>query len=476
MADKYLYHGFSSSGVCIAGCREGCTSGSVAKHPHRLVALLLATAGLLVGTEHWAQAQSCTGCKAAACCLDHSFDPNPKCLPDPELACESIAPYFCGTIISDCNNTIKCAPCGDRAKYKNLCCDMGSGGACVAQNEACSATVGVALSDLPEQAGCDPSGCAVATYTRLAKFPAGTDGHAFWSTATPRVGFCLLAPNPDDPQHAQPTEPIGCIQLSISAGIGSSIAQFTVPKDPRWDGYELCYGAQLTANSAQAYTPTGDPAPCANLNDLLDPGVAPTPVSGSCCNPAEMFKPEDVLNPGTWTVGIGQEIPGVPPPEVYVTVDGGLHAYPLWDAGDQARPSPKGASTISTSRATAVRHRPRDRATRRARIPPERRRRASPAKAMREWRPPPLQPTRRRQVRAVAAAASGRALEAGLPPSCSRRVSSLQASGVAHDDKRSSQRGTSETAGRPPRTIDAEVRRARVAQADLCVPVVGVEL
>jgi hypothetical protein len=219
---------------------------------------------------------------------------------------------------------------------KYLCCDMTHGGACTAQADPCAPVVGVELRDLT---AAETQGWTLEPRITNASFPPGTDGYAYWSLAAPRMGLCLVAPNLADPMHGAPTEPVGCLQLSIGPGIGAAIAQYTIPVDPRWDAYQFCYGPQLDAGragSAIQFTPDGQLAVCASVNDLLDERVAPTPVSGSCCAPAIAFRPEDLSSVTTWTIGIGEEIPGVPPNQIYITVDGGLHAYPQWDAGDQA--------------------------------------------------------------------------------------------------------------------------------------------
>jgi MYXO-CTERM domain-containing protein len=216
------------------------------------------------------------------------------------------------------------------AQNKYLCCALSGQGACVAQSAPCSEALGVALSDLPADA------VAVPQLVAEASFPAGVDGYVSWSQSTPRVGFCLVAPSAQDPLHAEPTEPVGCIQLSLSPGIGAAIANYIFPVDSRWDAFELCYGAQLTSSNVEQYTSQGQPAPCQNVNDLLDPTVSPTPASGSCCEPAQLLVPGDLVadNATKWSVGIAQEIPGVPPNQLVFTADGGLHAYPEWDAGD----------------------------------------------------------------------------------------------------------------------------------------------
>jgi MYXO-CTERM domain-containing protein len=217
------------------------------------------------------------------------------------------------------------------AENKYLCCALSGQGACVAQSAPCAVGAGVALSDLPDNAGSPRS----ARVTQ-ASFPSGVDGYVSWSVSTPRVGLCLVAPSGADPMHTAPAEPVGCIQLSLAPGIGAAMANYVFPVDSRWDAYEFCYGRQLNSSNAAQYTEDGKVATCANVNDLLDPTVSPTPLSGSCCAPTQLLRPGDhpAGNAGVWSVGIGQEIPGVPPNELIFSADGGLHAYPEFDAGD----------------------------------------------------------------------------------------------------------------------------------------------
>jgi hypothetical protein len=225
------------------------------------------------------------------------------------------------------------------ADNKHLCCTPEQGGACVAQAGPCSvpAPYGVDLDDLSPDAGADLS-----PLDTQASFPDGKDGYVWWSTATPRLGLCLVAPSADDPTHTQPTEPIGCIQVSIGGGLGAAGASYTFAAGP-WDAFEFCYGPELpgVGQGAQPqFTADGKPAVCAGINDLLDPTVAPTP-SGSCCEPAEMLTTQHMFSEDTWTISIGQEIPGVPPNQIVFNADGGgIKAYPDPTLGDYIGPLP----------------------------------------------------------------------------------------------------------------------------------------
>lgn len=197
------------------------------------------------------------------------------------------------------------------AQDANLCCSLAAAqGTCVAQANPCneSALYGVAFSDVTD-----------------ASFPSGTDGYMAWSESTPRMGLCLVAPSASDPAHAEPTEPVGCIQVSLSPGVGADIAQYVFPVDSRWNAYEFCYGPPLSSSSVEQYGADGG-APCANVNDLLDSTVSPTPASGSCCGAAQLLRSGNLLNSNEWTVTIAEEIPGVPPTQVLYGPDGGIVA------------------------------------------------------------------------------------------------------------------------------------------------------
>ncbi|MES1205516.1 MAG: hypothetical protein ABUS79_06225 [Pseudomonadota bacterium] len=70
-----------------------------------------------------------------------------------------------------------------------------------------------------------------------------------------------------------------------------------VPSDPRWDGYEWCFGAP-------------DPVlGCQTIADGINMTVSATP-SGSCCGPALPLQSSH----GKMSFGVNEEIPGVPPP------------------------------------------------------------------------------------------------------------------------------------------------------------------
>lgn len=227
------------------------------------------------------------------------------------------------------------------AQNKYLCCSLGGQGDCVAQTGPCADGTGVTLLDAPEDAG---AGWSTSSGVPAASFPAGVDGHVWWSSSQPRLGFCLDAPSAQDPAHAGPTEPIGCLSVSLAPGVGAAASQYVFPVDNSlWDAYQLCYGPQVTPSNAVQYMGNGAPATCANINDLLDPTVSPTPVSGSCCGgPQLLMAPGDLLptNGNEWSISVDEEIPGVPPNELVRTLDGGFRAYPDWDAGDQLETVP----------------------------------------------------------------------------------------------------------------------------------------
>ncbi len=145
-------------------------------------------------------------------------------------------------------------------------------------------------------------------------FPDGTDGYMYWSTSTPRLGFCLVAPTAGDPMHVNQQDPIGCFDVTLNPGVSGEMATVVVPVDPRWDGYELCYGAPDAVNG------------CQNLNDGWDLAVSETPISHSCCGPVEMFRAHG-SDATTWVFGTDQELPGVPPPVLIERPDGGLVPY-----------------------------------------------------------------------------------------------------------------------------------------------------
>jgi hypothetical protein len=131
-----------------------------------------------------------------------------------------------------------------------------------------------------------------------ASFPPGLDGHFGWQSNSPWVGLCLDAPNSADPNHEGPTEPVGCMRVSLLPGIGSQAEWVEFPRRASWDAYQLCYGAP----------------PCANGNDQQSLAVQPTPGSGSCCTPALMLlENQNGFSASQWQISIGQQLPGVPP-------------------------------------------------------------------------------------------------------------------------------------------------------------------
>ena len=201
------------------------------------------------------------------------------------------------------------------AQNKYLCCDLAAGAAstpCVAQAASCvpSATYSLRLSDVVPD---NPDAAAqwVNPLALTSSFPDGTDGYLYWSTSSPRLGFCLVAPVPGDPTHVDQQDPIGCLDVTLNPGVSGEMANVVVPVDPRWDGYQLCYGAPDPVND------------CQNLNDGWDLSVSETPISHSCCSPIELFR-EHGSDDTTWVLGIDQDLPGVPPPVLIEQPDAGL--------------------------------------------------------------------------------------------------------------------------------------------------------
>jgi hypothetical protein len=218
-----------------------------------------------------------------------------------------------------------------RAEAQNLylCCDVAirPDGSCISQSTPCaqSTQYGIALSNV--------SAAAAQAYPLEpgyagAYFPPGVDGYMSWSQITPWVGFCLDAPSTKDPAHAGPTEPLGCLAISLAPGLGGEMADVEFPISSRWDAYQLCYGPQNGA--------TDSGIACQNPNDLNDPTVSPTPVSASCCGPPALLRaPADLgSNPNEWHIGLADEIPAVPPPVLIYAPDGGIVADYDPDAGD----------------------------------------------------------------------------------------------------------------------------------------------
>jgi uncharacterized protein (TIGR03382 family) len=225
------------------------------------------------------------------------------------------------------------------ADDKHSCCALGvQDGACVAQAGPCGTpSYGVDFSDLTvvwQGGDChayveDPSqweecdGWPADPVADNATFPSGTDGYISWveGGAGPSIGFCLVAPDSNDPTHADPVDPMGCIRASMSPGVGVGASRWSVPVDSKWDAYEWCYGA-----------PDGNGS-CSSLADSSDSTVVPTP-EGFCCGPAKLFSQDNAAGPGEWNVYLAQEIPGVAPNKVFLGPDGGLVLVPyVGDAG-----------------------------------------------------------------------------------------------------------------------------------------------
>ncbi len=177
------------------------------------------------------------------------------------------------------------------------CCDLSmQNGACIGQSTECTTPsgFGVMLWD-----PIDPTTAMAWTLpasVASSSFPDGTDGYVALGTQAPWQGFCLDAPSTSDPQHEGPTEPTTCLTLSLLPGIAGEAAVATVPLDGRWDGYQLCYGAQTDS----------DAGPCRGPGTMDDPTIAPTPVSGSCCGPAHPLTTRQIV--------ADQEVPGLPTP------------------------------------------------------------------------------------------------------------------------------------------------------------------
>ena len=197
-----------------------------------------------------------------------------------------------------------------RAQDKFLCCDLDAGAtsaACTGQADPCARTgnFSVQLSDVPNS-NADWAPGAQAT------IPDGQDGYLSWAPENPFFGFCLVAPVPGDPMHqANPyLDPIGCLRVTLGSGISAEMLDVIVPADPRWDGYQWCYGAPDPQNG------------CQNLADGLSMAVAITP-SGSCCDPALPF--DQTTSTGKPEFGINEDIPGVIPPQLVIQhgADGG---------------------------------------------------------------------------------------------------------------------------------------------------------
>jgi hypothetical protein len=236
-----------------------------------------------------------------------------------------LAPFLVGVLVSH----------PAEADDENLCCNLASEdvfGACVASGSSCPLPepYGVALSDVAGDGG----GFPLPAGATNPSFPTGTDGYLSWTKKAPWLGFCLDAPSAKDPKHAGPTEPIGCLTVSLAPGVGAELETLQFPIDARWDGYQICYGAPRAAGVKQ-YGPDGGSVACANVNDAFNQTVSPTPVSGSCCGAARLLTAGDVgSNRSEWSVTLTEELPGIPPPVVAYSPDGGIVLSFNPDAGD----------------------------------------------------------------------------------------------------------------------------------------------
>jgi hypothetical protein len=218
-----------------------------------------------------------------------------------------------------------------RAQGKFLCCDLDAGAtsaACTGQADPCARTgdFSVQLSDVV------PSSNAGWAPGAQATIPDGQDGYLYWTAESPFLGFCLVAPVPGDPTHqASPyPDPIGCLRVTLGPGISAEMLDVIVPADPRWDGYQRCYGAPDPENG------------CQNVADGLSMTVAMTP-SGSCCDPALPF--DQTTSTGQPEFGINDDIPGVIPPQLVIQngADGGGTIVAYFD------PDPPDAEQIISS-------------------------------------------------------------------------------------------------------------------------------
>jgi hypothetical protein len=211
------------------------------------------------------------------------------------------------------------------ADDKYSCCDLTvRDGACIAQSKPCAqpSSFGVALSDLSSDSA---AGWPLPPGDVNASFPAGEDGYVSFTQSAPWLGFCLDAPAGQDPMHEGPTEPIACLTLSMAPGVSAEMATATVPIDPRWDGYQLCYGGPTG--------PMDGGGGCQSVNAMNDPTISSTPGSGSCCGPAHPLLGNQIV--------ANQEIPGVPPPVLVFGPDGGIVFTYNPDAGDTLAGVPK---------------------------------------------------------------------------------------------------------------------------------------
>jgi len=240
------------------------------------------------------------------------------------MRCANMMKWVAAAVIA----VVLLATASARAQDLQTCCDLAvrSNGSCLAQSSPCTTSkeFAVGLSTLAGSESDDGSGDDASG--QASGFRAGVDGYMFTTRRPPWSGLCLDAPSSQDPMHEGPTEPMGCIAVSLSPGESAQLADFQFPVSSMWDAYQLCFGAP--SGPADAATP------CANVNDLDDPTVNPTPMTGSCCGPVHVLDAQDSNGPYEWNVVVTSEIPGVPPPVLVLGPDGGLTVAYQADASD----------------------------------------------------------------------------------------------------------------------------------------------
>jgi len=227
--------------------------------------------------------------------------------------------------------------------YPYVCCDSIAtpNGACTASEGACQATTGYGIQLWNPETGANE---ATGIDYSAVSYPAGQDATMFWQMQAPWFGVCLVAPNPQDPTHVSPTEPVGCLSLRALPTLRASAELVQVPNDPRWDAYELCYGSATATPTPDGGLPLGEspdfgPFPldgggegyCVFPDDLGgDNGIVPTFSSNSCCGPAQMLSQTAALVGSEWQIAVDEALPGVLPPQY--PDDGGC-AVPWIDGG-----------------------------------------------------------------------------------------------------------------------------------------------
>ncbi|MGD0677081.1 MAG: hypothetical protein ABSC94_16830 [Polyangiaceae bacterium] len=241
----------------------------------------------------------------------------------PVLACS-----FLGTILFVARPT-------HAQENQFLCCDsvLRPNGSCLPRPTACADSSGYAIGLENQPIEASPAFAAIDP--SLNDFPGpGPDGYMFWQPTPPWFGLCLDAPSPDDPNHAGPTEPIGCLSFTAPFDLWAETAVFQVPNQPEWDAYQLCYGPPSPASpdagvpmpldeNGLVADPDGGLASCAFLGDLGGDLTSLTPFSGSCCQPPQMLMNAAFLDTSKneWQIAVDQGIPGIVPP--YAPYDGG---------------------------------------------------------------------------------------------------------------------------------------------------------